>query len=81
MPPQRAKTELISQPRRALRCDERYVPALRALVKASLAQDRKELAASILANALSAAPNDAEPWMREEMEPTVGDEPMTNLPK
>lgn len=46
--------------RRALRCDERYVPALRALVKASLAQDRKELAASILANALSAAPNDAE---------------------
>jgi tetratricopeptide (TPR) repeat protein len=46
--------------RRALRCDERFVPALRALVKASLAQDRKELAASILANALSAAPNDAE---------------------
>lgn len=46
--------------RRALRCDERYVPALRALVKASLAQDRKELAQSILANALSAAPNDAE---------------------
>ncbi|MEZ4325981.1 MAG: tetratricopeptide repeat protein [Polyangiales bacterium] len=46
--------------RRALRCDERYVPALRALIKASLAQDRKELAQSILTNALSAAPNDAE---------------------
>ncbi len=46
--------------RRALRCDERFVPALRALVKASIAQDRKELAESILESALAAAPNDAE---------------------
>lgn len=39
--------------RRALRCDERFVPALLATVKTSLAQGRRELAESILTQALS----------------------------
>ena len=38
--------------RRALKCDERFVPALVALVKVSRAQGRDELADSILAQAL-----------------------------
>jgi tetratricopeptide (TPR) repeat protein len=38
--------------RRALKCDERFVPALIALVKASNAQGREELADSILDQAL-----------------------------
>jgi tetratricopeptide (TPR) repeat protein len=38
--------------RRALKCDERFVPALIALVKASRAQGRDELADSILAQAM-----------------------------
>lgn len=38
--------------RRALKCDERFVPALVALVKASRAQGRDELADSILEQAL-----------------------------
>ena len=39
--------------RRALRCDERFIPALIALEKASRAQGRDELADSILAQALA----------------------------
>jgi len=46
--------------RTALRCDERYVPALKALVKASLRQGRTEMATSILDQALSIDDNDAE---------------------
>ncbi len=46
--------------RRALRCDERFVPALIAIVKASLAQGRKELAESILEQALTIQENNAE---------------------
>ena len=46
--------------RRALRCDERFVPALIALVKASRAQGRDELADSILSQALSIDDNVAE---------------------
>jgi tetratricopeptide (TPR) repeat protein len=46
--------------RQALRCDERFVPALTALVKASLAQGREELADSILEQALAIDPNVAE---------------------
>ncbi|KPK15300.1 MAG: hypothetical protein AMJ62_09645 [Myxococcales bacterium SG8_38] len=38
--------------RRALKCDERFVPALIALVKASRAQGREELADSILEQAM-----------------------------
>jgi tetratricopeptide (TPR) repeat protein len=46
--------------RRALRCDERFVPALIALVKASQAQGRDELADSILAQAMQVDPDVAE---------------------
>lgn len=46
--------------RRALRCDERFVPALLATVKTSLAQGRRELAESILTQALSIDANYAE---------------------
>ncbi len=46
--------------RRALRCDERFVPALLALAKASRAQGRDELADSILAQALAVDPTVAE---------------------
>ncbi|MEM7433554.1 MAG: tetratricopeptide repeat protein [Myxococcota bacterium] len=46
--------------RRALKCDERFVPALIALEKASRAQGRDELADSILAQALAVDPNVAE---------------------
>ncbi|MFZ1864610.1 MAG: tetratricopeptide repeat protein [Polyangiales bacterium] len=46
--------------RRALKCDERFVPALIALVKASQAQGRDELADSILDQALQVDPDVAE---------------------
>ena len=46
--------------RRALRCDERFVPALTALIKASLRQGRDELAESILNQALAIDANNAE---------------------
>lgn len=46
--------------RRALKCDERFVPALIALVKASRAQGRDELAESILSQALEVDPDVAE---------------------
>ncbi len=46
--------------RGALRCDERYVPALTALVKASLAQGREEMARNILGQALKIDPDFAE---------------------
>lgn len=46
--------------RRALKCDERFVPALIALVKASRAQGREELADSILDQAMQIEPNNAE---------------------
>ncbi len=46
--------------RKALKCDERYVPALIALVKASRKQGRKELAESILDQALGMQGNNAE---------------------
>jgi tetratricopeptide (TPR) repeat protein len=46
--------------RRALKCDERFVPALIALVKASRAQGRDELADSILEQAMQVDPDVAE---------------------
>lgn len=46
--------------RGALRCDERHVPSLTALVKASLAQERTELAESILTQALAVEPENGE---------------------
>jgi len=46
--------------RRALKCDERFVPALIALQKASRAQGRNELADSILDQALQVDPQVAE---------------------
>ncbi len=46
--------------RRALKCDERFVPALIALIKASSAQGREELAESILKQALEVDPGIAE---------------------
>jgi len=46
--------------RRALKCDERFVPALIALLKASRAQGRDELADSILEQALEVDPRVAE---------------------
>lgn len=46
--------------RLALRCDERFVPALTALVKASLRQGREELAESILEQAIGIEANNAE---------------------
>jgi tetratricopeptide (TPR) repeat protein len=46
--------------RRALKCDERFVPALIALVKASHAQGRDELADSILEQAMQVDPQVAE---------------------
>ena len=46
--------------RRALKCDERFVPALIALVKASRAQGRDELADSILDQAMEVDPGVAE---------------------
>ncbi len=46
--------------RAALRCDERFVPALTALIKASLKQGRQELAESILRQALAIEDNNAE---------------------
>ncbi|MEM6960720.1 MAG: tetratricopeptide repeat protein [Myxococcota bacterium] len=46
--------------RRALRCDERFVPAMVALVKASLEQGRGELAQRILAQALEVGDGNAE---------------------
>jgi tetratricopeptide (TPR) repeat protein len=46
--------------RRALQCDERFVPALVALVKASRAQGRDELADSILEQAMQIDPRVAE---------------------
>ncbi len=44
----------------ALRCDERYVPALTAIVKASLAQGREEMAREVLERALKIDPNFAD---------------------
>jgi len=46
--------------RRALQCDERFVPALVVLVKASRAQGRDELADSILEQAMQIDPDVAE---------------------
>jgi tetratricopeptide (TPR) repeat protein len=46
--------------RRALKCDERFVPALIALTKASRAQGRNELADSILERAMAIDTNVAE---------------------
>ena len=46
--------------RRALKCDERFVPALIALVKASRVQGRDELADSILEQAMEVDPDVAE---------------------
>ena len=46
--------------RKALQCDERFVPALVALVKANMAQGRHELADSILAQGLAIDNNNAE---------------------
>jgi tetratricopeptide (TPR) repeat protein len=46
--------------RRALKCDERFVPALIALIKASRAQGRDELSDSILEQALQVDPEVAE---------------------
>lgn len=46
--------------RRALKCDEKFVPALIALTKASRAQGREELADSILDQALEIDPKVAE---------------------
>ena len=46
--------------RKALKCDERNVPALTAIVHASLAQGRKEMARSVLKQALAVDPNDGE---------------------
>ena len=46
--------------RRALRCDERFVPALIALVKASFAQGRNELAERVLGQALEIDADNAE---------------------
>ena len=46
--------------RRALKCDERFVPALIALIKASRAQGRDELADSILDQAMTIDANVAE---------------------
>jgi len=46
--------------RRALKCDERFVPALVALIKASRAQGRDELADSILDQAMQVDPDVAE---------------------
>jgi len=46
--------------RRALKCDERFVPALIALVKASRVQGRDELADSILEQAMEIDPEVAE---------------------
>ncbi|MGB8332552.1 MAG: tetratricopeptide repeat protein [Polyangiales bacterium] len=46
--------------RRALKCDERFTPALIALVKASRAQGRDELADSILEQAMQVDPDVAE---------------------
>ncbi|MCB9612588.1 MAG: tetratricopeptide repeat protein [Sandaracinus sp.] len=46
--------------RLALRCDERFVPALLATVKVSLAQGRRELAESILTQAISIDADNAE---------------------
>ena len=46
--------------RRALKCNERFVPALIALVKASRAQGRDELADSILEQAMEVDPQVAE---------------------
>jgi len=46
--------------RRALKCDERFVPALIALVKASRSQGRDELADSILEQAMQVDPDVAE---------------------
>ncbi len=46
--------------RNALKCDERFVPALIALIKASVAQGRDELAESILDQALEVDQRNAE---------------------
>ncbi|NLE47759.1 MAG: tetratricopeptide repeat protein [Sandaracinaceae bacterium] len=46
--------------RRALECDERHVPTLKALMELSFAQKREELGESILRQVLEIAPNDAE---------------------
>mgnify|MGYP000043257448 CR=1 FL=1 len=46
--------------RAALHCDERFVPALTAVIKASLRQGRMELARSVLDQALSIDDNNAE---------------------
>ncbi|MFW6067488.1 MAG: tetratricopeptide repeat protein [Myxococcota bacterium] len=46
--------------RRALECDERFVPAMVALVKASLKQEREELAESVLDQALGITDRNAE---------------------
>jgi Tfp pilus assembly protein PilF len=46
--------------RRALECDERYVPALLALVRTSLKQNRRELAESILTQAITTDAQNAE---------------------
>lgn len=49
-----------STARRALECDERHVPTLKALMRLSFAQKRDELGESILEQALEIAPGDPE---------------------
>jgi len=51
--------------RRALTCDERFVPALVALIKTSRAQGRDELADSILEQAMEVDPQRAELYFLE----------------
>jgi tetratricopeptide (TPR) repeat protein len=46
--------------RRALECDERHVPTLKAIIRASFAQGRDDLAESVLAQALAIRDSDAE---------------------
>ncbi|MCA9603613.1 MAG: tetratricopeptide repeat protein [Polyangiales bacterium] len=52
--------QAIDAARAALHRDERFVPAMIAIIKASLKQGRKELASTVLDQALSVNPNDAE---------------------
>lgn len=46
--------------RRALECDERHVPTLKAIIRASLAQGRHDLAESVLTQALAIRETDPE---------------------
>jgi tetratricopeptide (TPR) repeat protein len=52
--------DAVNAARAALRRDERFVPALLAIVKANLKRNRTELAESILDRALAVDPNNAE---------------------